>query len=58
MFDNDEGDGRIMDIDSGDNEIVIQRLLEDFQVQRDALNTMIAEIEKLKADVDKLCQFR
>jgi hypothetical protein len=54
MFDNDEGDGRVLDIDSGDNEIVIQSLLEDFQVQRDALNKMIEEIENLKENIDKL----
>lgn len=54
MFDNDDGDGRILDIDSGDNEMVIQSLLEDFQVQRDALNKMIEEIETLKANIDNL----
>lgn len=54
MFDNDEGDGRLMDEDSGDNEIVIQNLLEDFQIQRDAMNQMIEDVEKLKASIDAL----
>lgn len=54
MFDNDEGDGRLMDQGDTDNEIVIQNLLEDFQVQREALNAMISEIEGLKKNVDKL----
>lgn len=54
MFDNDEGDGRISDIDSGANEIIIQQLLEDFSVQRNALNKMIEELEGLKENIDKL----
>lgn len=54
MFDNNEGDGRILDQVDTDNEIVIQNLLEDFQIQRTALNAMITEIENLKMNVDKL----
>jgi len=37
-----------------DSEIVIQDLLEDFATQRQALLTMVEDVEKLKLDIDKL----
>jgi len=54
MFDNDEGDGRVSDQVDTDNEIIIQNLLEDFKIQRNALNAMVVEIESLKKNIDKL----
>ncbi len=40
--------------DYKDNEVVVQELLEDFGVQREALNQMVVDVEKLKKDIDKL----
>lgn len=54
MFDNNEGDGRFTDTGHSDNEVIIQNLLEDFQVQREAMNKMILDIEELKTNIDKL----
>lgn len=36
------------------NEEVIQNLLEEFKVHRDSIMTMIEDIEKLKAKIDKI----
>jgi hypothetical protein len=40
--------------DNSDGELIIQNLLEDFTTQRQALLSMVEDVEKLKADIDKL----
>jgi len=37
-----------------DSEIIIQELLEDFSIQRQALLQMVIDVEKLKEDINKL----
>ena len=37
-----------------DSEIVIQELLEDFTIQRQALLTMVEDVEELKENINKL----
>jgi hypothetical protein len=37
-----------------DSEIVIQELLEDFSIQRQALLQMVEDVEELKKNIDKL----
>jgi len=47
-------DIKAMESDNQDGEIIIQNLLEDFATQRQALLDMVLDVEKLKADIDKL----
>ncbi len=54
-FDNTQDEQNLFGNDDGnDNEVIIQRLLEDFQVQREALLGMVTNVEDLKASIDKI----
>ena len=44
----------LMEDGDNDNEIIIQNLLDDFQIQREAMIKMIEDVEKLKTNIDLL----